>query len=159
MIIAIITALTIINAIILGLIFLVIHKLKKRFETALGPVDDTESLSSTISSYFKKLNVTDKKLNHIRKSYSHLADMAGDSFQKIGVVRFNPFRRTGGDQSFVLAMLDSHDSGFLLTSIHSREGTRVYIKPITYGSSKHNLSTEEEAALQKAKKTAKKDAD
>lgn len=133
-----------------------LRRLSRRFLSALGDIDDTDSLATSVKSYFRKLNATDGKLRHIRESYNHLSSMAGSSFQKMAIVRFNPFRHTGGDQSFVLALLDSHDSGFLLTSIHSREGTRVYIKPVVYGSSEHNLSNEETEALEQAQKTPSK---
>lgn len=133
-----------------------LRKLSRRFLSALGDINDTNSLAAAVKSYFKKLNTTDSKLRHINSSYSQLSAMAGTSFQKMAIVRFNPFRHTGGNQSFVLALLDSHDSGFLLTSIHSREGTRVYIKPVVYGSSEHNLSHEEGEALEQAARSPAK---
>jgi hypothetical protein len=70
--------------------------------------------------------------------------------QKISIVRFNPFGDTGGDQSFSLAVLDAHDSGYVLTSIHGRQGTRVYVKPVDFGKSKYTLSSEEQQALSQA---------
>lgn len=143
--------LVIINLAGLGWLGWLLRRLKRRLEAALGGLEDTQSLETTIASYFKKLGVTDKKLLNIRDSYKSLSHMAGNSLQKIAVVRFNPFRHTGGDQSFVLALLDSHDSGLLLTSIHSREGTRIYVKPIVYGSSEHTLSQEETKALKQAR--------
>jgi len=71
-------------------------------------------------------------------------------------VRFNPFGDTGGDQSFSLAVLDAHDSGYVLSSIHGRQGTRVYVKPIDFGKSKYQLSTEEDQALSQAVKRVPK---
>jgi hypothetical protein len=68
--------------------------------------------------------------------------------QKIGFVRFNPFKETGGAQSFVIALLDRLDNGFILTSLHSRGGTRTYAKLIQQGKSDVDLSLEEKKALQ-----------
>ena len=48
------------------------------------------------------------------------------SFQRIGLVRFNPFEDTGGNQSFALALLDQAGDGFVVSSLHARAGTRVY---------------------------------
>lgn len=128
--------------------------LSKRLESALGGLvktkDGDRTLEETVVAYFKKLNATDKKLQEIRETYQYVSEIAATSLQKTAIVRFNPFRNTGGDQSFVLAMLDNHDSGFLLTSIHSREGTRVYIKPVSYGTSDYTLSNEESSALKQA---------
>lgn len=72
--------------------------------------------------------------------------------QNIGLIRFNPFNETGGDHSFALAMLDGQLDGFVLTCLHARDRTRVYLKEVKGGSSKVELSSEEEKALKKAKK-------
>ena len=53
------------------------------------------------------------------------------AFQRVGLVRFNPFEDTGGNQSFALALLDAEGNGWVLSSLHARTGTRVYAKPIT----------------------------
>ena len=137
---------------LLGLGFCIywILRLKHRFEAAFANLDSKQNLSDTVTEYFTKLGATAKKLDNLQKSYGHLSDIGARSIQKTAVVRFNPFRNTGGDQSFVLALLDNNDSGFLLTSIHSREGTRVYIKSIEYGNAKHNLSAEEQQALKQS---------
>lgn len=77
-------------------------------------------------------------------------DGLGD-IKKVGIVRFNPFAETGGDQSFVLCLLDGQDTGFVLLSLHGREGTRTYIKPVRQGKSRYQLSKEELQAIEEAK--------
>ncbi len=73
--------------------------------------------------------------------------------QKVGVVRFNPFAETGGNQSFCLALLDMNDSGLVISSLHSRESTRIYAKPVCRGKeTDFSLSEEERQAVVKAKK-------
>jgi len=71
--------------------------------------------------------------------------------QKIGLVRFNPFKETGGDHSFSIAVLDAKDNGFVLTGLHARERARLYAKEVVGGASEHNLSKEEIQAIKKAK--------
>lgn len=127
-------------------------RLRQRFKAAFGNLDSSQNLADTVVEYFQKVGASEKTLSSLRKSYKHLSVIGTKSLQKVGIIRFNPFRNTGGDQSFVLALLDNHDTGFLLTSIHGREGTRIYIKAIEYGSSKQPLSAEETAALANAKK-------
>ena len=61
------------------------------------------------------------------------------SFQRVGLVRYNPFEETGGNQSFALALLDAAGDGWVLSSLHAREGTRVYAKSITGGRSDAGL--------------------
>ena len=73
--------------------------------------------------------------------------------QKIGLVRYNPFAETGGDQSFCLALLNGEGSGLVISSLHSRDTTRVYAKPIKKGKALgYELSDEEKQAVKKAKK-------
>ena len=72
------------------------------------------------------------------------------SIQKIGVVRFNPFKEVGGDQSFSIALLDANNDGVVITSLYTREGNRVYGKPIKNGKSEYSLSEEEKTAIEKA---------
>lgn len=72
--------------------------------------------------------------------------------QKMGLVRFNPFRDVGGNQSFALALLNDEDTGIVLSGLHARESTRLYIKDITRGASRSELSREERQALEVAKK-------
>jgi len=72
---------------------------------------------------------------------------------KIGLVRFNPFADTGGSQSFTLAVLDGNNSGILISSLHSRDQTRIYAKQVKEGKGVgFELSQEEKEAIAKAQK-------
>lgn len=70
--------------------------------------------------------------------------------QRVGIVRFNPFEDTGGNQSFVLALLDAEGNGILLTSLHARAGTRAYLRTVIGGRCDVPLSAEETEALRQA---------
>lgn len=69
---------------------------------------------------------------------------------RVGMVRYNPYGDTGGDQSFSIALLSEKGSGVVITSLHARSGTRVFAKPVHEGDSKHELSKEEQEAVAKA---------
>lgn len=84
-----------------------------------------------------KLDGEIKKLT--QEGFSHI--------QKASVVRFNPFRDTGGDSSFSVALLDGNLNGIVITGLHTRERTRVYIKPVAKGKSSYELSREEQKAI------------
>ena len=72
--------------------------------------------------------------------------------QKIGLVRFNPFKDTGGDQSFILSLVDGNDTGVIISGLYARSGTRWYAKKVVKGKSvEHELSDEEKKALSQAK--------
>lgn len=71
--------------------------------------------------------------------------------QKVGLVRFNPFDRVGGKESFVIAYLDSLNNGIILNFIYTRDGLRVYTKKIKEGrGEEYDLSDEEKKAIEKA---------
>ncbi len=124
----------------------------------LAGLDVQGNLREMVEQYFSSVQNVESQLETIQKNYERLSDIAAASIQKTAIIRFNPFKTTGGDQSFVLALLDNHDNGLLLTSIHSREGTRVYIKPVQYGTSDHTLSKEEQSALTTARSGPQKGA-
>ena len=127
------------------------RRLSRRFDMALGGTS-ADSLETTLAGHLARVENVDKRLGELDADYERLAVTNSLASQKIAIVRFNPFGDTGGDQSFVLAVLDAHNSGYVLTSIHGREGTRVYVKPIDFGKSKHTLSIEEKQALGSAEK-------
>lgn len=68
--------------------------------------------------------------------------------------RYNPFNDVGGDQSFILCLLDKNNTGVIITSLHTRDTTRVYAKAITNGNFEpETLSKEERRALEKTIKS------
>lgn len=96
---------------------------------------------------------TSKKDIDYLKSYCDKIQKEGFlHIQKIGLVRFNPFKDTGGDQSFILSLTDGNDTGIIMSGLYSRSGTRWYAKRVIKGkSADHELSDEEKKALREAK--------
>ena len=92
----------------------------------------------------------DKKLEEAFLKIKILENLSRLAIQKTGVVRFNPFNEMGGNQSFVIALLDDRNNGFVISSLFIKEGNRVYAKAIKNGKSTHVLSNEEKEAIQKA---------
>lgn len=86
----------------------------------------------------------------LKKLVSELDEVGMNHLQKTGLVKFNPFQETGGDNSFSIALLTGLDNGIIITGLHTRERTRIYIKRIEKGKSEHELSAEEKKALNKA---------
>lgn len=72
------------------------------------------------------------------------------SIQKVGLVRFNPFKEIGGNQSFSLALLDGNDCGIVISSLYSSQENRFYGKTIKNGKSEYSLSKEEKEAIKMA---------
>lgn len=92
-----------------------------------------------------------KDIKKLKKEITRIEKENLSDIQKIGLVRFNPFEELGGDHSFTLALLDGYDNGVIITGLHTRDRTRVYIKEVFEGKTKYKLSKEEKEALTKAK--------
>jgi hypothetical protein len=89
---------------------------------------------------------------HAQESLKNeLQKVASDSvihLQHLVLKRFNPFGDTGGDQSFILAILDGNNDGVVITSLHSRENTRFYVKSVKGGVGiEHPLSPDEQKLI------------
>lgn len=108
------------------------NKFKELVEIIGGVVKENQSLNRHLREVSKE-------------GLSHL--------QKVAILRYNPYNDTGGDQSFSLALLDGKLNGSIITSLHSRSGTRIYIKIIAKGESDLQLSKEEKVVLDQAIKS------
>lgn len=89
-------------------------------------------------------------LNQLAALQQETRSLYAQTVSKMAIMRFNPFSETGGDQSFAVAFLSEENSGIVLSSLHAREGTRVYAKPIIHGKSQYKLSEEEKEVLREA---------
>lgn len=111
------------------------------------------NLQKLLEKILKSLKDEQNIREKLEKSLAGLEKETGYYFQKIGLLRYNPFSDTGGDQSFVLALLDGRDSGLVISSLHGREQTRIYVKPVKKGKADgYELSKEENEVIKKAKK-------
>lgn len=72
------------------------------------------------------------------------------SLTGVGIVRFNPFAHSGGNQSFAIAMLNEHGTGVIISTLYGREKTSIFAKPISKFKSEFELTKEESEALEKA---------
>jgi hypothetical protein len=71
-------------------------------------------------------------------------------FRYFSLVKYNPFADTGGEQSFILTLLNGEKNGMIITSLHGRGVTRFYAKQINHGLADQELSAEEKHALTQA---------
>jgi len=95
-----------------------------------------------------------ENLKQLTHDLDELKKCSEKSFQKVGVVKFNPFKSMGGNLSFAVALLNKRNSGIIISGLHNRESTRVYVKEIPYGKdTKIELSSEEKKALEEAIKS------
>lgn len=130
-------------------------QLQKQYGQFLKGADATQ-IETLVKKYGDNVDDALQKLDEMAQFSANLHKQLQFAISKQALIRFNPFGDTGGDQSFVLAILDNHNNGVIISSVHARTGTRVYAKEILNGLSKYNLSDEETIALQKALNSKKK---
>lgn len=109
---------------------------------------DAKSLEKIIMYQSNELKEMDKEIQELFDISNKVHSLAAKSIHKVGIIRYNPFKDIGGDQSFAIALLDGKNSGVVISSLHTKEGTRVYAKPvISAESKKYPLAEEEKQAI------------
>lgn len=114
---------------------------------ALTRGSDARSLEGILEAHLARVHEVVRDLDGVEARTAVLERDLKLAFSRVGLVRFNPFEDTGGNQSFALALLDAHGDGFVVSSLHARNMTRIYAKAIAGGTSETALSNEEAQAL------------
>lgn len=110
------------------------------------------SLQQILEKHFSHIDELEQAVGMIRKEVADIEEGDLKHLQRVGLIRFNPFGETGGNQSFALALLDDQGNGIVISSLHSRESTRIYGKPVLgWSESGFEFSAEEKQAIEKAK--------
>ncbi len=107
-------------------------------------------LEQILHGHIAEVRATIQRLEEL-EALAHQTDLASRrSLQWLGVLRFNPFNDVGGDQSFALALVDGYGNGVVVSSLHMRDVTRVYAKPLKKWEAEHHLTDEEKQAIANA---------
>lgn len=114
---------------------------------------EVTDLKKVLEKILERGDTNTQGIKDLNKRLGSLEEDGKFHIQKVGLVRFNPFKELGGDHSFSLAILDANDSGVVITGLHTRERTRVYMKDIKKGKSSSELAIEEQKALSNAQKS------
>lgn len=112
-----------------------------------------KGLGSVLENILKDISIAKKDISYLKEYCDTIQKEGTLHIRKVGLLRFNPFKDTGGDQSFILALLDGTDTGVIISGLYSRSGTRWYAKKVKKGKAvEHELSSEEKEALKMANK-------
>ena len=125
----------------------------KRFEKAhlsLQTFLSGETLDDLLKEYLTKSQGLEEHLNDARIRLSQVEEKLKSAVDKAALVRFNAFDNMGSDLSFSMALVNQEGSGLVLSSLNSREESRVYAKPLRQGESQYSLINEERQAIKKA---------
>ncbi len=144
------TALSIILLIITIILIVKQRKLNVKYHAFMQGTSGKD-LESVIIKRFAEIDILKEESSSLHKELEKINENLLTTLQKIGVVKYDAFMEMGGKLSFVLALLDKNNDGFILNSVHSsREGCYTYLKEIIKGQSFLELSGEERKALDQA---------
>lgn len=137
-------------AIWIGILTYFFLKLSSHYHT-LTQGATHENLQTILDKILVKTEKAEKDIDQLKILCDTMRKDGALHIQKIGLIRFNPFNDTGGDQSFILALLDGNEAGVVISGLYSRSGTRWYAKKIINGKGvEHELSSEEIKAIKSA---------
>lgn len=95
------------------------------------------------------------KIEEIEKIILEIKKSDNKSLKGVCFTRFTPFTESIEGYGCSLGTLNKEGDGFLITSLTSREGSRIYIKEVISGKPQTSLSKEEEEILKEAWKKAR----
>jgi hypothetical protein len=127
-----------------------VSRLSQRIQQLTGGVEEGD-LESVLGQHLETVRQVGRDLDEVTARTAILESAARHHFSREGLVRFNPFPDAGGNQSFALALLDESEDGVVISSLHSRTGTRIYAKAIVAGKADTSLSAEEQEAIDEAR--------
>lgn len=134
----------------IGVLTYLFKKMQKNYSVLTEGINK-KTLDAVLSNIVKESNKSKEDIDRLIARCDTIEKDARFHIQKIGLMRFNPFKDTGGDQSFILSLMDDHNTGVVITALYSRSGTRWYAKRIMRGKGvEHELSDEEKKVVQQA---------
>lgn len=117
------------------LLFFQVRRMKKDLASLFSGQKGSD-LETIILKQKDSITELDREVQELYDVAERLYLLGTESLHKVEILRFNPFKEVGGNHSFTVALLDGKNTGFVLSSLHTREGTRVYAKPVENGAEK-----------------------
>ena len=149
-IILIIMAILLIVALVIAICATMNYRRLKVSYTSFMRGKDARSLEESMIERFEELDELTAIALKNRAAIRKINENMLSNFQKVGIIKYDAFHEMGGKLSFVLTLLDGNNSGYIINSMHSREGCYNYIKEIVKGESYIELSEEEAESLERA---------
>ncbi|MEA2682557.1 MAG: hypothetical protein QOK05_885 [Chloroflexota bacterium] len=117
----------------------------------LGRGIGTDKLDAMLNQVLDRTEMATREVNAVRGELGMLSRQVEGNLQCVGMVRYNAFEDTGGDQSFALALLDAHGNGAIFNGLYHRNECKVFAKPVNDWKSTYSMSDEEIEAIRKAR--------
>ena len=95
----------------------------------------------------KQVKLLEERIEENSREIKEFKEGIKKAVTNVGIIRFNPFKDVGGDQSFSIALLNGEYNGVVVTSYYGRDFNKVYAKPVQNGTSEYDLTEEEKKAI------------
>ncbi len=147
------SALALVSVCLCGLLFARLRQMRADQRAILGEQQEQDLVAhaAALDASFRTLH------DYVHGAVEQLDDRLTVAEQRLdgaiahcGLIRYDAYNEMSGRQSTTIALLDSRNSGVVLSSIHHRDQARLYAKQISEGNAELRLSPEEEEALQLA---------
>lgn len=123
-------------------------KMKKQYK-AFMKGSDAKSLEELIHLEVQSINALKAKEDALDLKIKSLSERVFGCYQKTAIVKYDALNM-GGQVSFAYCLLNLNNDGVIFNSIHTREGSYLYMKEIKGGACELVLGKEEKQALMAA---------
>ena len=123
--------------------------LRRQYDTLMRGNQDID-LEQLILKKFEYVEKIENRMEEHEEMMEQLREDMKAGFSKSALVRYDAFDAMSGSLSFVLALLNQEQDGYLLNVLYGTEGCYTYIKEIEHGQATIDLSEEEQEALELA---------
>ena len=148
------TALVVVLVVVVAVLGLRLRRLARTYRVAIGP-EAPDDLVAAVAEQRDAVDRLRADLGTVHGNTETLRELQRAAVSRIGLVRYDAFPDMGGMLSFSTALLDERGDGVVISAINGRQETRAYAKPLVAGGSEHNLSDEEQAAVEAALDSAR----
>lgn len=146
------------NIILLCIVFIILifnffarRRITKRVNKIPG-LELNDKIFTDIKNINENLNGLNLHKTNAEQNFSNISK----SFEHIKVIKskkYNPYKEmgVGGNQSFSTAFISAKGDGVIMTSLYSRERTRVILKEVNNFIPEQELTAEEKEVLEQIK--------
>lgn len=113
------------------------------------------SLEEIIKECVESVAKIEKRNELISKHAYHMDERVSHSLRNIQTLRYKAYEANGSNQSFSIALLNEKGNGVIISSLHSRDQMSTFAKPVVNYESTYELTEEEVAVIEEAKKEHK----
>jgi hypothetical protein len=147
-------ALAVMGLLVLALILFIVNSMKmqrlmRKYKQLMRGITGA-NLEQLVEECLRELSGLAAKQTKLEEGLEIVEARSQSSLQGVGMVRFDAFRDSGGEQSFSMSIADLKGNGFVITSLYGREESYLYAKPLKGWQSSYALTEEEEQAIKQA---------